>query len=339
MIGFVNDIPEVLNQPQFESVVDELESYFDPTLGVHKQFTDVIDHWISAGIEQVAVSEGEAAGAPGQADTNLEPGGAPGGFPTEQQVTHFSTAGSQIFTAGRLGHTVGAASSGVQNVGGITVGGGSRPQFECKVGQPGTSRQGEVLGAKSKIKLVSTPVSALVDPFKDDLKSYTKVIPSQSKGTFSLETPKQSKVLNDFAAGTHTTAMSQLMTQKDNTFLTTTTHNPPIITQPTHQAQRSMTTQNTRPDEHPLSHQSTTPANPRSHHGDQIDISRVAPRILQLELRTLISSISELENRISALGQHAAELGSANENTNSTLVKYVQDVTKLEERSSKLFER
>ena len=86
-------------------------------------------------------------------------------------------------------------------------------------------------------------------------------------------------------------------------------------------------------------HQSATLNYSHLHSDKSVDISTVTPRILQLELGTLISSISDLKNKISALQKHAIHLESPNEQTNSTLRIYFQDITRLEDRSSKLFDR
>ena len=74
MTEFVRNAPKVLQQPQFESVVEQLDEYFDPSNGIHKDFTDVIDYWINVGIKQVAASDEEAVSAHGQADASHDHG-------------------------------------------------------------------------------------------------------------------------------------------------------------------------------------------------------------------------------------------------------------------------
>ena len=46
MVKFVHDIPPVLEQGQYDDVVDQLQLYFDISTGLHKQFTNVIHFWV-----------------------------------------------------------------------------------------------------------------------------------------------------------------------------------------------------------------------------------------------------------------------------------------------------
>ena len=108
MVRFVNNIPEVLEQPEYKDVVDQLEEYFDLSNALHKAFTDVINHWIDMASEKLASSCSQEGAAGGGGDTthggiddddslgfsNLELVGASGGF--EQQGATNSAYDSQM---------------------------------------------------------------------------------------------------------------------------------------------------------------------------------------------------------------------------------------------------
>ena len=79
-----------------------------------------------------------------------------------------------------------------------------------------------------------------------------------------------------------------------------------------------------------------------THHKEPVTISEIQhiqPRILQLELRTLISNIGQLRENISALSEHVSGLSAPNESSNNTLENYLRKVDSLEDRTSKLFDR
>ena len=208
------------------------------------------------------------------------------------------------------------------------------PDIESKLQQQGSSQN--FTGARNKVvapvKFTDNPFNTVKDPSNKNvnLKGYSKFAPSQSKQDFSLNTPKQSKAIIDFAAGTRSNV---ILPPRKSAFLPTTSNNPLVSVQPTFQARDQTTGQ------HISSHQPPTLHHSRPPSGKSIDISKVMLRILQLELGTLTSDIERLRQKISALQIHATNLGCPNEQSNTTLREYSQDVSKLKDRSSRLFDR
>ena len=57
MIDFVHDVPPFLEQIQFEETLDQLQSYFDPSTGLHDQFLDPIHFWVDRASELLTSSK------------------------------------------------------------------------------------------------------------------------------------------------------------------------------------------------------------------------------------------------------------------------------------------
>ena len=177
------------------------------------------------------------------------------------------------------------------------------------------------------------------------LKGYSKVVSSESKNDFTIETPRKSEILNKFTAGVTTNFVPSLPTK--SAFLppesstsqphTTTTLQTHLV--PSRQPPDPFASHRTRlgPNQQPT--HILPPRQPSGSQSQHLDISRVSPRILQLELSTLIADIQRLKQKILALHDYANGLGSANDTTNSTLKEYTKDAIKLTDRTSKLFDR
>ena len=214
--------------------------------------------------------------------------------------------------------------------------------------QGGSQGQGTTIGgftgARSKItapvKFTDNLFNTITDPNNRNvsLKGYSKFTPSQSKDNFTVNTPKKSEVMNAFSAGIRSNVISS--SPGKSAFLPPAPFNSQAGAQPTfkpHQSSGQLVSSHQPPT---LQHSSGTQLHQSHLPSDKpTDISKGMPRILQLELTTLTSDIERLRQKISALQMHATNLGNPNEQTNSTLREYSKDVSKLTDRSSRLFDR
>ena len=232
----------------------------------------------------------------------------------------------------------------------------SYPEGKVPSLQPGPRMQGiagDFTGGKDALKFTDNFPHALSLNNKDvNMQGYSRITLSETKDNFTIDTPRKSEILNNFTAGLSTKVVSSLPAK--SVFLPPESFTSQSRTQPQptlkpnfvplRQPITAFTSQQPTLEQHqppsqvspPLQPSLYQPSGPQSRH---FDISRVSPRILQLELSTLVSDIGRLKNKILALHNYATGLGSANETSNNTLREYTKDAIKLTDRSSKLFDR
>ena len=178
-----------------------------------------------------------------------------------------------------------------------------------------------------------------------NLKGYSKVTSSQTKDDFTITTPRKSEIFNTFGAGIRTNVISSL--PERSAFLPPAPFTSQAGAQPTLKSHQlpPQPVPSRQPLLHPQHSSGTTaPLHIQHSSGTQLqqqhpDVSKVMPRILQLELSTLTSDIDRLEKKISALQVYATSLGTPNETTNNTLREYSKDAKKLTDHASRLFDR